>query len=124
MSENKTGKKTVGKKTTTPKTTKKFPNLSTAGGGKVENATKKKMGRPTSDRKSKGYSVYLFEDEVEFIASIVGDLKKPSPNDFVKDLFSKMSNEPKKALDIFKTLYGEDSREYMIAKFEIDKRKK
>ena len=104
--------------------TKKFDKLVVASGGKVEGATKKKMGRPLSDNKSKGYSVYLFEEDVAFIASIVGDIKKPSPNDFVKDLFKEMSENKEKALEIFKIVYGEDSREFMIAKFEIDKRKK
>ena len=115
---------TKNKKKTTTSTTKKFKDISTATGGKIENATKKKMGRPLSDNKSKGYSVYLFEDDVKFIVSIKGDIKKPSPNDFVKDLFSKMGEDEESALIIFKAIYGEDSKEFMIAKFEIEKRKK
>lgn len=110
-----TTKKTVPAKQTKPN--KSFSPLSKATGGKVLAEEKKKMGRPEAVRKTKGYSVYLFEDDVKNVSSIVGDPKKPTPNDFVKDLYEKINVDADAMVEIIGIIYGTDSREAMLADF-------
>ena len=56
------------------------------------------------------------------VANIVGDPKKPTPNDFVKDLFEKMNGDSDVLIKIIETIYGKESREAMLADFMSKKK--
>jgi len=73
----------------------------------------KKMGRPKATKKSKSWSVYIYEDEVQKVCEVVGG---ETPNEFVKSLFKILASDPDKMIEVMGVLYGEKSREARMAK--------